>query len=231
MPQIMAAGSDDPADGKTRANDGVVLAAPMPSESRGAQVDRLARGTAAEVLQAVKILVACKNVEPYTRAAQQAEDPKIKRLLQQMVPTTNCDGLSPGQRTELVPLAIKAAQGHAPGSFAQLMVLVLEDKSVANDPLVQQAWGDIIASNLQAATPDAPMARYLSESNCGDPPKCTGQDLSMALVHWTTYVDAKGGTLKWGDTVTPLLVKALGPDAAQTAIAQGHAAYANRSQQ
>lgn len=205
------------------------LHAPQPGETRTEQIDRLARGTPADALQAVKILQACANVEPYALHAGQAQDPKLKELLTALAPAGNCQGVTPGQRTQAIPLAIKAAEARVPGAFGQLLGMSLQDDEIKNDPRVQQSWSAILEANLKAADPDALMARFQYESNCSDPPKCTGRDLRMALVHWTAYVDAKG--LKYGrDTVTPQLTAVLGSEEAQAAIAQGHSAYKNRSQ-
>ncbi len=229
-PQVMA--YPQPQEDAKSAYAPAPLTKPLPSESRTAQIDRLAKGTPAEALQAVKLLQSCAYVEPFERhSADPQADPMIAKRLRELAPASGCDGVMGGQRTMILPLAIKAAQANVPGAFAQLLGMSLQYPEMQDDASLKQAWSDIHQANLKAANPDALMARFQYESNCSDPPKCTGRDLPAALEHWTTYIDATGGKPKYGpDTVTPQLTKAIGPQKAQAAIAQGHAAYANRGQ-
>ena len=217
---------------------------PLVDETRAQQFDRLARGTPEEALQALKLLQPCEdadlaalelsapssdNDDPTFRSQQNAKvAAKISAL------SISCGGILAGQRTQAISLAIKAAQAGIPGGFKALARQEARSMLGANtgtrdprDQQIIQAMPAIWDAYVKAGDPAAVLARYQHVSNCPDPATCKGYNPHMALVLWTMYVDS--GELKNNDTLTARWIKVLGPDAAQAAIAEGHAAYANRS--
>ena len=217
---------------------------PHANETRAQQFDRLARGTPEEALQALKLLEPCEDADfaalELAAPASDNDDPTFRSQRNAKVAakvkalSASCEGIAAGQRTQSIPLAIKAAQAGIPGAFEALTrqearsALGADDRGGdPRDPRIIEVMPAIWDAYVKAGNPNAILARYARVSNCPHTETCSGYDPRMALVLWTMYVDS--GALKFPDSLTARWIKTLGSDVAQAAISEGHAAYANRS--
>jgi len=222
--------------------------APLPSETRAQQFDRLARGTPAEALEALKLLAPCYQANmakmELGTGPMEGDDPDWRQKRKAEVVTAakegdaGCMTLTGGQLSQGVELALKAARAGVPGGFdavaAQENVTSYASgkdftKEDLRDPRLIEALPAITQAYANAGDPHALLALSTHE----DPMSCAATstcDPYLSLVHWTAYVDtaASQTVAAHGDAVTPRLAQSLTPDQAQAAIAQGHALYANR---
>jgi hypothetical protein len=209
-------------------------AAALPArETRTAQIDRLARGTPAEALEATRLLIACENVGLAQRIASESPEPEVRAAYAGKIHVADCDGVTPGQRTMLIPLALKAARATVPGGFAALRTIdtLTFQAGLGEDPTVAQARPAILAAYVKAGDPTALVTASMLEDpkTCIDPPACSNVNPYLSLVHWTAFVEA-GALHGSTDAATPRLAAALTPEQTQAAIAEGRALYANRTQ-
>jgi hypothetical protein len=240
LARVPPAGAADLPTARSGAQAAAAAPAPLPSETRAQQFDRLARGTPAEALEAVKLLRACDVLDLAKRERENhiAEGETVPAQLDAWAGAADsCDGFAGAQKAQAIPLALKAAQAGVPGAFGELRRLEAQSfkQDGMEDPRIAAALPAIWDAYVKVADPGALLEKSMQEdgSMCLDPPACSNVNPYQSLVHWTAYVDtgASKTVAANGDTVTPRYAATLGPDQAQAqaAIAEGHTLYANRS--
>ena len=171
--------------------------------------------------RAIEACVAAKRLEALIAAETQEVVKAVYR--RNFTPAVQaCEGITGGQVTQRLPLAIKAAEAGLPGSYLDLWALGAQDEFIQNDAAYVAAFPAIRDAAVERADKDALMGRFQFLSNCSDPPRCNNVDLPQALTLWTAYVEV-GGLKQRQDTVTAQLSGKMTLEQSAAAIAAGHA--------
>lgn len=208
---------------------GLALSPDVPAaETRAQELDRwIASGKPEDAQAAFRAIDACvtaRRMEPLLAAET---DESLKAVYTRNFPSRReaCEGVTGGQATQRLPLAIRAAQAGVPGSYADFWGLGAHDELVQRDAAYVAAFPSIRDTAVERADKDALMSRFQYLSNCSEPPRCENVDLAQALTLWTAYAEVAG--LKQDkDKVTARLTDKMPPEQSAPAIAAGHALVA-----